>query len=740
MTGDRSLRDYDLESGDEEILEDPLVFLAQPDSLIVTREFAARNGLALGGRLTLSTMEGERQFTVRGVMRSGGLNSAFGGNLAIMDIYAAQRVFGRGRRFDRLDIALRQDVALEQGQGVLRGLLGPGYQVEPPSGRVAQVDSILRAYSLTLNLSSVFALFIGMFIIYNSFAIAVTQRRTEIGILRALGATRVQIRGLFLGESAATGLVGAALGAGFGILLARGAVGQMGGLLEGVYGLTQRAEEITLNPRLLALAVAIGIATSLFSAWIPARGAARVDPVQALQKGRYQVLSAGENRLRRTIAAVLALAAALALLFGRSLLTFYSGYLLTIVAALLLTPTLALWLARSFRPALKGLLPVEGALAADSLLQAPRRTSATVAALMLSLAMVMGLGGVARASYRPLSEWMSTSLNPDLFVTASENLSDRTYRFPGAMREELERIPGIEHVQSVRTARVLFRGTPVLVIGVEVDRVARRVPSRVIAGDPDRMFRAAAEGAGVIISENLAELKRIRLGESLELPTPEGLLRLPVAGITRDFSDQQGSLLIDRSVFQRWWRDDTVNLFRVYLRPGAPAEAVKRRIQERFGHERRLFVLRNEEVRRYILRLTDQWFGMTYVQVAVAILVAVLGIVNTLTVSITDRRRELGVLQAVGGLRSQIRYTVWIEAVAIGAIGAVLGLALGAVSLYYTLEMTRRDFSGMRFDYEYPLPIAALLIPVILGAALVAALWPAECAVRSSLVEALEYE
>jgi putative ABC transport system permease protein len=452
------------------------------------------------------------------------------------------------------------------------------------------------------------------------------------------------------------------------------------------------------------------------------------------------VLSAGENRLRRRIAGILGAAAALALLFGRSLLTFYSGYLLTIVAALLLTPTLALWLARSLRPVLKGLLPVEGALAADSLLQAPRRTSATVAALMLSLAMVVGLGGVARASYRPLTDWMNTSLNPDLFVTASENLSDRTYRFPGAMREDLASIPGIDQVQSVRTARVMFRETPILVIGVEVDRVAQRVPSRVVAGDPARMFRVTAEGAGVIISENLSELKRVALGDILELPTPEGLLRLPVAGITRDFSDQQGSLMMDRSVYRRWWRDDTVNVFRVYLRPGAPAEDVKQRIQEHFGHERRLFVLMNREVRRYILRLTDQWFGMTYVQVAVAILVAVLGIVNTLTVSITDRRRELGVLQAVGGLRSQVRYTIWIEAVAIGAIGILLGLALGAISLYYTLEMTRRDFSGMRFDYEYPLPIAAALVPVILGAALVSALWPAEAAVRSSLVEALEYE
>ena len=178
----------------------------------------------------------------------------------------------------------------------------------------------------------------------------------------------------------------------------------------------------------------------------------------------------------------------------------------------------------------------------------------------------------------------------------------------------------------------------------------------------------------------------------------------------------------------------------LFRSPDAAAGEVKQRILERFRHERRLFVLLNQEVRQYILRLTNQWFGMTYVQIAVAILVAVLGIVNTLTVSITDRRRELGVLRAVGGLRSQIRYTVWIEAVSIGAIGVILGLALGAVNLYYTLERTRRVSLGIRLNYEYPIPIVAALVPIILAAALLSALWPAESAVRSSLVEALEYE
>jgi putative ABC transport system permease protein len=148
----------------------------------------------------------------------------------------------------------------------------------------------------------------------------------------------------------------------------------------------------------------------------------------------------------------------------------------------------------------------------------------------------------------------------------------------------------------------------------------------------------------------------------------------------------------------------------------------------------------NQALREWVRQITNQWFGMTYLQLAVALLVAVLGIVNTLTVSIMDRRRELGVLQAVGGMRHQIRQTIWIEAGAIGLIGLTLGLALGAVMLYYNVDMLKRDTGGVRLTFEYPFRFAAFLLPVVLSAAFVSAIWPAEAAVRATLVESLEYE
>jgi putative ABC transport system permease protein len=226
----------------------------------------------------------------------------------------------------------------------------------------------------------------------------------------------------------------------------------------------------------------------------------------------------------------------------------------------------------------------------------------------------------------------------------------------------------------------------------------------------------------------------------VEIAAPAGVLRLPIAGIVRDYSNQLGCVFIDRLLYRRLWQDDRIDVFRIYLARGASPVDVKSRILDRFGHEKRLFVLSNQEVRAFVLKVTDQWFGMTYMQLFVAVLVAILGIINTLTVSIADRRRELGVLRAVGGLRNQIRHTIWMEATAIGAIGLILGVGLGAVNLYYQLQIVRQSFAGITLDYTFPYGIVLLLMPVILAAAFGSALFPAESAVRSSLVEALEYE
>ncbi|MFN7919968.1 MAG: FtsX-like permease family protein [Bryobacteraceae bacterium] len=529
--------------------------------------------------------------------------------------------------------------------------------------------------------------------------------------------------------------VGEVLGLG----IARAMTPVLGYMVREVYGTHQTAEEITLGSSLVTLAILVGVAASILGGLLPALSAARVDPVKALQKGRYQVLSAGENRTRKIAAAAFAAVAAVALFAGNNNF-FYAGYACCVAALVLLSPALALWLARALRPVLEWIRPVEGALAADSLIQSPRRTSATVSALMLSLALAVAFSGVANSILKSVSDWMTAVLNPDLILSPTESITARQFRFPAGLENEVATVPGVDEVQPVRNARVIVHGWPAMLVAVDLDRVAKRVKIQAFEGDVPEILRKAREGSGVHISDSLARIRGLHLGETLEIDTPSGPASFVITGRVRDFSDQQGTIFMHRAVFQRYWKDDTANILRVYLKPGTDIDATRRQIQERFKNQRRMVVFTNRALRQFVLDLTNQWFGLTYVQLAVALLVAILGIVNTLTVSITDRRRELGVLRAVGALRPQIRHTIWMEAIAIGLIGVILGAGMGAITLYYNLGMVARDMAGLVLDYRYPFAFALLLLPVVLTAAFAASLGPAEAAVRASLVESLEYE
>lgn len=236
-------------------------------------------------------------------------------------------------------------------------------------------------------------------------------------------------------------------------------------------------------------------------------------------------------------------------------------------------------------------------------------------------------------------------------------------------------------------------------------------------------------------------LQNIGMGDTIEIPSPSGLLRLPVVGIVTDYLNQSGSMFVDyAAIYLRYWKDPTVDIYKVYAKQDASAEELKGRVQARFSQHRRLFVGLNREVKARVMNNTRQWLGMSYIQIAVAMLVAVLGIANTLLVSVTDRRREFATLRAMGALRNNVRLTVWIESATIAFIGVILGFAFGAIDLRYELEMMRRDYAGLTLDYAFPLRLSLILAGTIICAAWVSSLAASEASIRNSPIEALAYE
>ncbi len=741
LLGDQAVRAW--EFGGEEVLDDPLIFLAQPDSICLTREFAARHGLALDDRVVLETGHGLKPFTVRGLIEPTGPATAFGGNLAVMDLYAAQYMFGRGTQLDRIDVVLEEGVALEAARERLAAALGSGYEVATPAQRGAQLESSLQNFAAMMQLGSWQAVFIAVFLIFNVFAVAAARRRREIGILRSLGVTRRQVRGLFLAEGATVGAVGTALGLGLGLLLADGVTAFMIQLTETAYGQTHSAPVLVVEPRVLAAGALLGIASAVAAAHFPARQAARLEPVEALAVGRFRSVGRRHGRARRrwgVSAAVLA-AAAVVGLAPRSLEGSILALGLVNLAAILLAPSLIAPLVRLLRPALRALFGAEGGLAAESLVQAPQRTSATAIALMIAVAYVINLSGMVASLRASYGDWVEQVINADLYIWPSERYFSQPYRIPPEFADEVAQVPGVRWVEPYRGVRLDYLGGRPLLTSFPLELTYRRLEPPILEGDVEDYLQKSVRGEGIAVSDNFERRYGVGVGDELTIPTPSGPLTLPVLAVMRDYTSDQGTIWFDRRLYVEHWRDETIDALDVLLEPGADPERVAAAIRERLAAStNRLFILTRSDFKAATTRLLDQFFSLSHVQLGIALLVAALGVANTLVISVAERRRELGILKALGTERRQVVRLIVAEALAIAAIGGLLGYLVGSYLIRFSVGSLSATTSGWTLPYAFPWGIAGSLTVLLALVTVAAAVYPARMALRVSPAEALVYE
>ena len=739
--GDRSIRDWDF--GGDEVLDDPLVFLAQPDSICLTEEFARRHGLKLDDTLRLETGHGWKTFTVRGLIRPEGPATAFGGNIALMDLYAAQYVFGRGRLLDRVDVVLDPTLPVAEGAARLTAALGPGYTAEPPSRRGAEMEVLIQNFGRTLTLGSWQAMFIAVFLIFNVFAVAATRRRREIGILRSLGVARGTILRLFLVEGAIVGSVGAALGLGAGLLLARATTKFIAGLTAVAYGLTHSETSIVVDSKVIAVGAALGVASAIAAAFFPALGAARLQPVEALAKGGFQRAQAGAARARWIAGLLLAAVSAVVVvtIARRTFEGAVLGMILINVTALLLAPPLIGPLVRLLRPGMERIFGAEGRIAADSLLQAPRRTSATVLALMVSLGFVLTLAGLTHAFRVSYTTWMNGVMNADFYVTASDRFFAKAYRLPPEFADVLAGIPGVRWVEEFRGIHLGYHGKRPLLATLPLAKTYRRLSMPLVRGDRRDLTERVPRGEGIAVSDNFARLFSKDIGDTVTLDTPSGPLSLPVLAVVLDYSSDQGTIWMDRSVYVSRWKDTGVDTIDILTAPGADRAAIAAEIRSRLADKtNRLFVMTAAEMRGNIRNLLDQFFALSYIQLVIALFVAVLGITNTLVISVAERRRELGILKALGTVRRQVFALILLEAVGITVVGSLVGYGLGSYLIGYATESISATNTGWTLPYSFPWGIALWLGPLLVAVTVVAALYPAKVALSVSPAEALEFE
>ena len=742
--GEQGLREFQFEESSIE-LNDPLVYLAQPDSIIVARTFADKHSLKEGSKLPLFTSQGRKEFTVRGIFQPKGMGEVFGGQIAAMDVFSMQHVFNRGRNFDRIDVLNEPDVPVEELKSRITERLKDYASVEVtrPAARGKGIENAVAAMSLGMTIASFIALLVGLFIIFNTFSISVSQRWKEIGILRAIGAERGSLQRMFLVEAAMMGVLGSALGIALGFLAARGTTAIMSGIAASIYSYVGTPEPPQFRWDYALLSMLLGIAASLVAAWLPARAASRLDPVLALHNIETRQKEAVLGRPRIALGIAMVVSALLLIRFApmKVGLTLQFAYMVMILLGLvILLPKLAELIARALRPLADRFLGTEGVLALDAMIGSPRRTSATVAALMVSLSFVFATAAYVQSYQRTVVQWMDRMLNVDIFVTTSEMARSRTFHFSEELSAKVGALSGVKRIENVRFTFVPYQGDTIAIICLEMDGWFARVKNVVEGAHEERARELAVSGQGIIVARNFVARFGLNVGDKVHIDTPTGILERPIAGVIEDYSSEKGIVFMDRALYKQYWRDSAVDIMDVSLKPGVDPGAFKTELQRTLRGEHRAFVYTNAEYKRWVLNLIDGFFVLNYLQMGIAIIVAGLGIINTLIISVSERKRELGVIRAIGGLKGQIRKMVFLEAIAIAFIGVAVGALGGMLSTYFLVRTAATMIGGYTIPFHFPVSLVFITLPIVTLIAIVAAWWPARRAVNLGVIEAIGYE
>ncbi len=671
------------------------------------------------------------------------------GNVLLMPCAEAAALLGRPDLVSRIDLRLQPGADHEAVRQQVEAVVLAAARVSSPEASSQQADGMLAPLTLGLGFCGLGALLVGLFLIYNTLAVSVVERRREIGILRALGATRGQVFRLLLGEALCLGSVGTILGLPLGMGLARLSLDSMQRVLSDVLlPLPGTAFQMTTSLWLDSLLAGLG--TTLLATLVPAWQATRAGPIQVLR--RLPLCACNLMRWCRFCGIPLLAAASLLCVAYKDFLPLhvgtFGGLLLSIGVGVLAIPILAAVAARLVQGLTRFFPSIGARIAMDNLVSAPGRTGLVVAALAASVALLLLTGGLIRSNESAIRSWVDDTIGGDLFVTAGGPLSASGKAFPmnDAIVQQMQ-----EALPQAVIAAVRFRYLDYNQNG-QVDRVLLTAldPATLYAANKDRqppfpdvdLYRQlAAEPDAVLVSENFAALHQVQIGDTITLPGADGTVRLRVLGTVVDFSCPRGTVYVNRARFAHVFNADLIDLLGVYLPSGADVEACRLRVQQApWAAGQLLCVMTRRELRGHILGMVERLYGLAYTQEVVVGIVAVLGVVAALLISVLHRRRELALLRAVGATRGQVMRSVLAEALLLSAIGAALGLVSGLPLEWYTLRILLFEEAGFRFPMLYPWTAFATVSGIALVSAALAGIGPALHAVRPCIALALSAE
>ena len=581
------------------------------------------------------------------------------------------------------------------------------------------VDNALSFISTALLIFAAIALFVGGFTIFNTLSITVGQRTRELALLRLVGAGRRQVFGSVLGEAALTGLIASLVGLGLGVVAALG----LKALLK-AFGITLPAAPLVFQARTPIVAIAVGVGVTVLSAIVPARRAVRIPPVAALVDHAPGAEPLGRGRLAAGIAVAIAgVAAAAAGLIEPAVALVGVGALAVFAAAGLLIPVLARPLSSTLGRPLAS-LGVAGRLGRENSMRNPLRTAQTAAALMIGLALVSTIAVLGASLSTSAADQVDSAVNAGYIVTGSGGFSQ-------SVVPAVSRLPGVTTATTVYQGQFEVRGALAGLAAVTPMRLSQTVNLPLTAGSG-----ASALAAGrLLIDTNTARADHLSVGSPLTVRFAQtGAATMRIGGIYKP-NPLVGSFVVGDRFFRAHF--DNPLPTGVLLRTAAGTPPLDQALNRALAPYANVSAKTRAQFESDQKSKVNQEIGLVYVLLALAIVVALIGIVNTLMLSVFERTHEIGLLRAVGMKRRQVRAMIRAESVIVALVGAVVGIVVGT-ALGIALARALRNNGVTALSVPVPSLIGFLILSALLG--LAAATWPARRAARLDVLAAIATE
>ena len=642
-------------------------------------------------------------------------------------------------KVNRLDLFLdpgadRARVAADVGR-----VVGNPKSVRTPEAQRRATQEVISGLQIGFTVCSAGAMIVGLFLVYNALAVTVAERRPDIGVLRSIGATRGQIVLIFATAAALLGIIGSAVGVPLGVLLAELALAQFADELKSMF-LSPEVNPTRLTWETVALAVLAGVGTAVVAALVPAIQAAADDPAVVVRRSAAGAKGAWRLAHRLTCLGLVGGGGA-AILLRHELpprVGAVGGMLVVLVGLLLSAPVLVTLLVALLQPLIRATCGITLRLAFDNLTRAPGRTGVVIGALGAGVAMMFQTAGVGRSNEEPVVAWITQVVQADQFVFAGNMTSASSSNSPmaAAVVRDLRALPAVEHVMAIRYSRPEFNDTVVMVVALDAVEYVRATRSRVPTGLPDlERFLDLPGTNDVLVSHNFALRHGVGVGDTIELPGPTGPVPVRVVGLVRDYSWSRGSVFMDRAQYAKLFGDELIDICHVFLKPGEGGRPV-----ERYATDRGYFATDRDALRRFLSELINRVYLLAYLQQIIIGVVAALGVVTALLISVLQRKRELGLLLAVGATPGQVLRSVLAEAVLMGLFGTALGILIGLPMEWYVLRVVLVEESGFVFDVIVPWREALGIAAGAVATAALAGLVPAIHAVRTRIPDAIQWE